>query len=198
MHEHRKQRTGSYGPAEPIRKKGRACSVEGCARPNRIQGLCEMHWKRLRDHGTLGLEPRQCAAEGCDNAIPADRRIDAKFCSQDCMARSQNPATRFAYNLSRMGLTVERYEAMLEAQGGVCALNGCDASVGESDGRRLAVDHDRRCCPGRYSCGNCIRGLLCGAHNTGIGKFGDDVDALRAAIEYLERYEMKSRHLRTA
>lgn len=51
----------------------------------------------------------------------------------------------------------------------------------------LVIDHDHACCPGAVSCGGCIRGLLCRAHNSAIGLFRDDRSHLRAAAEYLER-----------
>lgn len=32
-----------------------------------------------------------------------------------------------------------------------------------------------------------VRGVLCSSHNMGLGKFGDGVEQLKKAIEYLER-----------
>jgi len=57
-------------------------------------------------------------------------------------------------------ITSEQYEAMLSAQHGACAI--CERP---ETGRRLAVDHDKKCCPGKYSCGRCVRALLCRACN---------------------------------
>ena len=75
----------------------------------------------------------------------------------------------------KYGITIEQYEEMLEAQGGVCAL--ChDECV---SGRRLAVDHDHVTMR--------VRGLLCGRCNRAIGLFKDNVDALRRAAEYLAK-----------
>lgn len=52
----------------------------------------------------------------------------------------------------------------------------------------FAVDHDHACCPERgRSCGRCVRGVLCGPCNTGLGHFGDDVSRLQGAIAYLSR-----------
>lgn len=81
--------------------------------------------------------------------------------------------------LKRIGLTYAEYLEMLEAQNGVCAI--CkNPERGTRLGRtkELSVDHDHRTLA--------IRGLLCSACNTGLGLFRDSVEALRAAIRYLE------------
>lgn len=82
------------------------------------------------------------------------------------------PAPKQDGKLSRFGLSQEDYRRILDAQGGVCALCG-----GTDPDRRLAVDHCHE--TGR------LRGLLCFACNTGLGKLGDTVAALERAIEYL-------------
>lgn len=96
----------------------------------------------------------------------------------------------WARNLLRFNITPEQYEAMLEAQGGACALCG---RLAESRRRRLAVDHDHRCCPRDYtvtsvyprSCGKCVRGLLCDSCNQMLGKFESlGLDRIK---EYLDR-----------
>lgn len=84
--------------------------------------------------------------------------------------------------LSRYGVTLAGYAALLEAQDGGCAICG-----GDNNGRAFNVDHDHGCCAGDVSCGTCVRGLLCGLCNRGIGMLGDDAARLRAAADYLER-----------
>lgn len=79
------------------------------------------------------------------------------------------------------GITVERYDALLSAQGGVCA--GCQSKPAN---RRFAVDHDHSCCPDRTSCGECIRGLLCSNCNTAIGLLKEDRETIARLLEYLE------------
>jgi hypothetical protein len=81
-------------------------------------------------------------------------------------------------------LTPERYHAILEAQGGVCAI--CKAPP---NGKRLAVDHDHACCPGEKTCGECIRGLLCDNCNWWLGLIDDNLSRLEAAEQYLRRYQ---------
>ena len=78
------------------------------------------------------------------------------------------------------GVTKEEYDTMYESQGGVCAMckhpeTAKDPKHGKI--RELAVDHDHL--TGR------VRGLLCGRCNTGIGKFGDNLDV---TIQYLTQY----------
>jgi hypothetical protein len=77
-----------------------------------------------------------------------------------------------AYNLARMGIGIDAYNEMWEAQGGKCAA--CDRPEAECGKYRLAVDHDHSCCSGKRSCGKCIRGLLCSACNMALGLLGDD------------------------
>ena len=72
-------------------------------------------------------------------------------------------------------LSQEDYDAMLERQGGTCAICGNKPA----DGETLARDHDH--VTGR------VRGLLCRGCNTGLGQFTDDPSRLRAAADYLER-----------
>lgn len=78
----------------------------------------------------------------------------------------------------RYGITLEQYEAMAAAQGGVCYLCGKSCVTG----RRLAVDHD-------HSTG-AVRKLLCVSCNKGIGDFREDQDLMRRAIAYLEAHSV--------
>ena len=48
------------------------------------------------------------------------------------------------------------------------------------------VDHNHACCQGVYSCGQCVRGLLCGQCNTALGLLLDKRQTLVYAIEYLD------------
>ncbi len=76
--------------------------------------------------------------------------------------------------LKKYGMTVPQYEALLVAQGGVCAV--CRRSC--KTGRRLAVDHCHA--TGR------IRGLLCSNCNRAAGLLGDDPVRVAAMARYLE------------
>lgn len=76
------------------------------------------------------------------------------------------------------GLIPEQLEAMLEGQGGRCAI--CGRLPGK---RRLAIDHDHET--------NQVRELLCGPCNQGLGFFGDDPDLLMKAASYLRKHHQQ-------
>jgi recombination endonuclease VII len=95
-------------------------------------------------------------------------------------AHDRNVETNF-------GIPAELYWALYEFQGGKCAILGCRAT-GKT--RALAVDHDHQCCPGRTSCGKCVRGLLCNPHNEMFGRNGDDPSVFRDMADYLEMSTM--------
>jgi hypothetical protein len=86
----------------------------------------------------------------------------------------------------RYGLTLETYTSMLEAQGGVCAIEGCNRTNGA---KRMHVDHDHECCPTGRSCGKCVRGLLCQNCNRAIGQMSNDPNIVLGIAEYLLDWE---------
>jgi hypothetical protein len=74
------------------------------------------------------------------------------------------------------GITPEVWDAMLDRQGGTCAI--CETPPGR--GRAFHVDHDHA--TGR------VRALLCGRCNVALGMAGEDPARLRAMAEYLESF----------
>ncbi len=75
----------------------------------------------------------------------------------------------------RYGITAEEADAMLAAQGGLCAV--CRTAPAAH------VDHDHD--TGR------VRQLLCFNCNGGLGQFRDDPVVLRAAASYVERHRAR-------
>ena len=95
-----------------------------------------------------------------------------------------NPlAHRDGYLQRTYGIDQAGYDEMLRAQGGRCQI--CASDEPGADRRFFAVDHNHKCCPGKKSCGKCVRGLLCMNCNQGLGKFRDDVNLMARAIAYL-------------
>jgi hypothetical protein len=83
---------------------------------------------------------------------------------------------RGAHLKNRYGITLEEYDEMNEAQGGVCAACG-----GSNGSRVLCVDHDHRT--------EEVRGLLCDSCNFVLGHVDDNIDTLMALVRYLEKYQ---------
>lgn len=74
------------------------------------------------------------------------------------------------------GITLADYEAMVEKQGGKCALCG---GPPHGKGNKLHVDH---CHVEGH-----VRGLLCSPCNLALGGFKHDPLLLELAVEYLDR-----------
>ena len=85
----------------------------------------------------------------------------------------------------RYEITPEQYDKMLKEQDYVCAI----CKQHNATGKSLSVDHNHKCCPGKKSCGDCVRALLCFKCNTTLGRFGDNPQLLRQAAEYIEKYK---------
>jgi predicted nucleic acid-binding Zn ribbon protein len=186
------------------RKNYPPCTVEGCENTSRSAGtrggllLCEMHYGRVRVNGILdtvttrrvanrtchhcgGPAPKQrifcsevCRRRDrlgitekvmyccvCNEAIPEDRRLDAKFCGLSCQRISERGM--------RYGMTAqESFDLLFHPR--MCEL--CRTQPAEH------IDHNHET--------GALRGLLCGNCNAGLGLFGDSIERLAAAIEYLE------------
>jgi len=86
-------------------------------------------------------------------------------------------AERAGHLKRKYGITIDQYEALLEAQGGGCAICGRPPRSDIS----LHVDHDHK--TGR------IRGILCFSCNNALADFGEDHAVLAKAIAYLDSPE---------
>mgnify|MGYP001004238889 CR=1 FL=1 len=112
-------------------------------------------------------EPRECARCGkvvVPHKYPSESGVSSRLCPA---CRKTDLAER------RYGLEPGGLQALLEAQGGLCAL--CSTDLTQT---KMHVDHDHSCCTGRRkACGKCVRGLLCVACNLLEGQM----------VAYLER-----------
>jgi hypothetical protein len=111
-------------------------------------------------------------------------------CKACCTKVIGDKYARFSYEERRnrslkklYGLTKERYDAMVLAQNGVCAICGCPPQgfSGRSKRKVLVVDH-------AHATGK-IRALLCGKCNTLLGHANEQISVLKRAIAYLEYHE---------
>ena len=163
----------SLAPIRSLTARGSECSFEGCTRPQQSRLLCSSHY--LQDLSGRKLSPirnwtnrgGQCTAKGC---------ADAVHCSGLCK--------RHYEVRKRYGLDPEKYQDLLKAQDYKCGICGS----GDPGRPNWSVDHDHSCCPGKSSCGACVRKLLCIRCNAGLGMFKDSPELLTRAISYLESH----------
>jgi ribosomal protein L44E len=78
---------------------------------------------------------------------------------------------------SRYGITEHQVVELALLQEGRCAICGAVPDTSKKRGG-LHVDHDHA--------SGVVRGLLCELCNLGLGRFKDDPEVLRSALEYLE------------
>ena len=86
---------------------------------------------------------------------------------------ARKAASHELYVLKTYGLKAGQYQALYEAQGGVCYI--CQRAKGAT--KKLAVDHDHET--------GWVRGLLCGPCNKILGHLRDDPEAAARIVSYL-------------
>ncbi len=166
------------------------CKAIDCDRPadrsgGARRGYCYGHYKRLRRGADMGkpiqLKAKpgtyvglvECLEPGCHNK-PMTR---GKCGSHDVLRAEQQrikhsartPEERRARVLRKYGVTPAQYDALLDRQGGGCAICGCPQ--GDAGVRPHALDHDHACCGPNAACSNCVRGILCVFCNNALGGY---------------------------
>lgn len=172
----------------------RTCSFDACHRLHNAHGLCTGHYAQEQ----LGkpLTPLKQLGHSW-----ARDDVGRKFCTR-CLdwlpvaefgkeAKREDGLSHYCKRCVRnyrlqcvYGVTIDQYEAMFAAQRGKCGI--CKTADLDGRIRHFHVDHDHACCPGRKSCGRCVRGLLCPDCNLVLGIFTDDIARFEAAIDYLK------------
>jgi len=159
--------------------KPKSCQHPGCDKPKapgRGSKLCQEHRDNAYQRQLERLRKTACFMDGCpEPKLPGKYRYCARH-------SAEGPQRERAQVLRRSrerqyGLTHDEYMALLEAQGGACAICG-----GSAQQRALAVDHDHVT--------SAIRGLLCDRCNPMLGYARDSIAILEAAIEYLKRNQV--------
>jgi len=133
-------------------RRDRVPGMKFCPRCERT--LAESEFGRNRSTGD-GLT---AYCRGCHNAAVKE-------------SKERNGGYREYHLRRRYGIGQAEVEAMLQAQGGLCAACRTD----EPD----HVDHDHK--TGR------VRGMLCALCNQALGNVRDEISRLRGLIDYLHR-----------
>ena len=97
--------------------------------------------------------------------------------------REKRKVNPFLTRCQKYKISLEKLQTMLELQNSACGI--CEQSLTLSSSQ---TDHDHSCCSGQYSCGKCVRGLLCGPCNTSLGHLEKKGFMLKA-LYYLGRFK---------
>ncbi len=167
------------------------CRVEGCDDRVKSRRYCNRHYLQVvfygqqptarRRHDTLVRDAegrKRCVT--CSDWKPESDFHKAKNC-KDGFASTCITCARKKYahkQRQRHGLTEDDFVAIVEAQGGKCVCGSLDP---------VAIDHDHRCCPGKYGCRRCVRGILCQPCNSILAFARDSPHTLRRLADYLEK-----------
>lgn len=156
------------------------CTVDDCNKRHYAKGYCRMHYDRVRDYGRTNI---------LREMIPLDvqkqiyRTVDGKQIKHYIYSL-ENRLKAF-YNI-----TPDQWYEMAKD-----GCNVCSSEIGQGTDRNLHVDHDHKCCPGKRSCGECVRGVVCNRCNTSIGlyengKLRKDYPNRDKIIAYLAKYDI--------
>jgi hypothetical protein len=127
--------------------------------------------KQTKDNEEFYYNPKAYPRRKWDSSCRACRRNYNRHWYAN--GTDRRPNSRAAHLRNKYGITIEEYDTLLLAQGGVCGI--CKQPPSE---RYLAVDHD-------HETGE-VRGLLCIGCNVALGLFEDGA-LFSAASEYLDQ-----------
>lgn len=189
----------SFTPPRPKRPRLPSspgpCQGPNCSRPvRRIGRFCQAHYQQyatgreLRPIGSRSRLARNERGEKCCSKCRQWLPVSAFWQSRgvvDGLASACKPCVTAGRTKLRHGLSVIDKAALYLAQGSVCAICGLSP-------KKVCVDHAHACCPGRESCENCRRGLLCPSCNFALGQVKDDPTILHNMIAYLNKWENRS------
>lgn len=92
--------------------------------------------------------------------------------------KNKNIPRQVRPNWKRHNISLIEYNQLLLVHNGKCHI--CKIKTAE------VIDHDHTCCSvGSWSCGKCVRGLLCRDCNFMLGNARDSLDTLASAVLYL-------------
>lgn len=132
----------------------------------KLCGKCGIHHPATTEFFPLQKGSMWSPCKPCRNKARRERARRSPELTQKAKARS----LKWAY-----GLSIEAYDAMVEAHGGLCAI--CKTAF-NSDRKEPFVDHCHDT--------GAVRGLLCLGCNSALGHFKDSEQSLENAINYLK------------
>lgn len=164
-------------------KKNGICVTEGCSNLSDGKVRCpdcrNLYRKRKkiynRDNAILNAERWQKYYNNNKEKEISRKGVYAKLRTEQGLSFPSQRHNSDKYQKRKYGLTARDRTALLELQEYSCSICLEPFLVG----KEIHTDHDHET--------NKVRGLTHPVCNTGIGMFGDSVQRLYHAIEYLER-----------
>ncbi len=156
----------------PTMPSQKTCTFEGCEKRHEAKGLCPGHYRQsMKGKPLVALrttrEPSDfktcCACKRTLSLAEFGRCSRARDGFRYNCKRCQSEAVR----RKKYGLTPEIWGLIFDQQGRRCRICG----VAEPGGRGWSTDHDHGCCPGKNTCGQCVRGILCHRCNVHLGVY---------------------------
>ncbi|MGW5504562.1 endonuclease domain-containing protein [Streptomyces rochei] len=169
------RRGGVLAPINPARATavGGECGFPDCGNAASAMGLCKGHYQQQR-HGQPLSPLRKKRANGTVREMVERGIVECLQCRERKSISQFSPlnasGARRPYckpcnaervRLGHYNVTKEFLGRVLLAQGNKCAICGVPGLADTT----MHIDHDHACCPGRRSCGTCVRGLLCSRCN---------------------------------
>ena len=201
--EHARKINGEYTTARrglPLK----ICAEPGCgnyARRKQAAKYCEEHATSIdyvltgtgeKRRSTTQRQTKQQTTCSCGNTFtqwgtqfPNEQTTTMREFCPECRRMSPLTEDRLRYHRVPSAF-IRKWLAQRD-------LLKCDLCLRRLDRRTNAaqptIDHDHRCCTGDRSCGNCVRGILCGRCNTWIGNLENmlEVHDLKDVFVYLGR-----------
>lgn len=193
----RAQTWGTYCGSTNCRNRERLCQCCGATFTIGIDGAGTKYCSR--DCKVAGYRPdrhatRPTPCTWCGKEPPSGSHTRGGKWPYIC-AECTDPIRHVVPRLKAHNVPHERAQRLLTDPGcEVCGSNVLEKIRG-NNGRgktfaALVVDHDHSCCPGdSFSCGRCVRGLLCYFCNWAAGQLKDSPDNARALAAYLDRWK---------
>lgn len=163
-----------------------SCLVEECGRKILAKKLCSGHYNQVEKYGSVRTkiirEWGGSARDASNNKLcyRCDMYMHEKYFQKSkSMSDGLSKYCKICTVSSNHGLTRDMFDKIIIDQSGLCKI--CLRQL-----KAPTIDHDHNCCGGTYSCGYCVRGIICRDCNSAIGLAGDSPETLNRMAQYID------------